>query len=87
MTALAPAIQYTEERVRTGHTENLQRSGEMKTEWRERKPPLFFVYVTPRMKKCTGKSASQSPRRAHWIKPALSSELDKLFISQRFGRG
>ena len=32
MTALAPAIQYTEERVRTGHTENLQRSGEMKTE-------------------------------------------------------
>ena len=34
------------------------------------------------MKKCTGKSASQSPRRAHWIKRALSSELDKLFISQ-----
>jgi hypothetical protein len=31
------------------------------------------------MKKCTGKSASQSPRRAHWIKPALSSELDKEF--------
>ena len=32
----------------------------------------------PGMKKCTGILASQSPRRAHWIKRALSSELDKI---------
>lgn len=37
--------------------------------------PFFLL---PAGKKCTGLLASQSPRRAHWIKPALSSELDKI---------
>lgn len=45
------------------------------------KAPSFFCICSlfPRMKKCTGILASQSPRRAHWIKPALSSELDKFY--------
>lgn len=42
-------------------------------------PSFFCICSLSRMKKCTGKSASQSPRRAHWIKPALSSELDKFY--------
>lgn len=49
----------------------------------------LFLYSLPerdtRMKKCTGKSASQSPRRAYWTNSVCLVSLDKILSRDIFG--